>query len=186
MENVLNRNWWAVLVRGLLAIGFAILAWARPGITLGVLIILFGIYAIDDGIFALASARRAAHVERPAWPFVVEGIFGIAVGVWTFLAPAKMAVMVFLAIAIWAIATGVLELFEAIRVRRGGGLLALSGALRILFGVLILRRPTAGVDAFVWLIGAYGFAYGVVMVLLSLRMRSARPVEPMGMTPQPV
>jgi uncharacterized membrane protein HdeD (DUF308 family) len=193
MELTLIRNWWALLVRGLLALAFGLIAWTWPGLTLSVLIILFGAYAFADGIFAIVSAVRAVRRHERWWPVAIEGALGIAVGVITFFVPTATAFALLVIVAAWALATGVLELIAAVRLRkhiRGEWLLALSGVLSIAFGVLLLLRPAAGLLAMVWLIAAYAIVYGCVMVGLSIRLKRHLPEEraplPTGVTPQRV
>jgi len=190
--DTLARSWWALLLRGLVAIGFAIVAWARPGPTLAILVILFGLYAICDGIAALAGAVRAGRREEGWGLLAAEGFFGIALGLFTLMAPAKALTIAFVMIAIWALCTGVLEIIEAARLRRyipGELLLVLSGVVRILFGVLLLARPGAGVLTLLWIAAAYALADGILLIGLSLRLKRhgtvRRQVGPGGITPQP-
>ena len=181
------------MVRGFLALAFGLLAWAWPGMTLFVLIVLFGAYAFADGIFALVSAVRRARAHERWWPVALEGIFGIAAGVVTFFVPAAAAITLLVVIAAWALSTGVLEVVAAIRLRKqvkGEWLLALSGILSVAFGVLLIMRPGAGLLALVWLIAAYTVAYGVVMIALSIRLRRlgrevSAPTTLGGVTPHP-
>ena len=130
MEATLSRNWWAVAVRGFLALGLGIVAWMRPGLTLAFLILLFGVYVLDDGIFAIVAAVRASRRNEVWWPVAIEGVFGVAVGLIAFIVPTAGAAMILLAIAVWAICTGVLELVAAARLHYGQWYLALSGGLR--------------------------------------------------------
>jgi uncharacterized membrane protein HdeD (DUF308 family) len=192
VEDKLFGNWWAVLLRGLIAIGFAVLAWMRPGLTVGLLIIFFGAYALSDGVLALVEAGRLARRDQRWWPLALEGVLGIAIAVVTFLAPVGTARFVFILIGCWAIVTGVFEWVAAGRLRRvirGEWLLIVSGLLRIAFGVLLFTRPNAGLHTLLWLMAAYALAYGVVLVALSFRLRShfagQRPTAG-RMTPQPV
>jgi uncharacterized membrane protein HdeD (DUF308 family) len=192
MGNSLSKSWWAVLVRGLLAIGFSLLAFGRPGLTIGLLIIFFGAYALNDGILALVEAGRAADRQERWWPIALEGVFGILVAIVTFLAPLATAKALFIVIACWAVITGVFELIAAVRLRKaipGESLLVLSGLLRIAFGAFLFARPDAGLHTLVLLMGIYAAAYGVVLIGLSLRLKHHFGGEhPMvgGMTPHPV
>jgi uncharacterized membrane protein HdeD (DUF308 family) len=189
-DQALSRNWWAILTRGLVAILFALVAWARPGLTLAILIILFAAYVIEDGIMSLIAAGRAAKREERWWPLALEGILGIALGLFALLTPTKAISVAFVIIAVWALCSGVLEIIAAGRLRRiiaGEWLLALSGLVRIAFGVLLLVRPGAGLWALLWITAGYAFVDGVVLIGLALRLRhhARRPVSTGGMTPQP-
>jgi uncharacterized membrane protein HdeD (DUF308 family) len=175
MVIVLARNWWALALRGFLAVLFGIMAFALPGITLGALVLLYGAYALIDGIFAIAAALVGRTGGLPWWALLVEGLVGIAVGVMTFAWPGITALVLLYLIAAWAVVTGVLEIAAAIQLRRevrGEWLLALSGVLSVLFGLALVINPGAGALAVVWLIGAYAIAFGALLLVLGFRLRS--------------
>jgi uncharacterized membrane protein HdeD (DUF308 family) len=172
---LLARNWWALALRGVAAIVFALLAFALPGITLAVLVILFGAYAFIDGVFAIVSAIRAAQGHRPWGSFLIEGAVGIIIGLVTFFVPGVTLAFLIALVAIWAIVTGVFEIAAALRLRRhvpGEWLLILTGAISIIFGVLIFIAPIAGALVIVWWLGAYALLFGILLLLLAFRLRS--------------
>ena len=172
---ILARNWWAVALRGLAALIFGVAALVVPHITLVVLIALFGAYALVDGVFAIVSAVIAAEQHMRWWSLLVEGLAGVILGALTFLWPGVTALVLLYVIAIWAIVTGVFEVVAAVQLRRevqGEWLLALSGVLSVIFGVLLFVFPGAGAVAVVWLIGIYALLFGVVLLALALRLRT--------------
>jgi uncharacterized membrane protein HdeD (DUF308 family) len=169
----LARYWWAVALRGLLAVLFGLAAFLWPGITLVSLVLLFGAYALVDGIFAIVAAFRA----REWWPLLLEGVAGIAAGVATFLWPGITALALLYLIAAWAIITGILEIVAAIRLRRvieNEWWLALGGVASIILGVVMVAAPGAGALGLVWAIGAYALLFGVIMIALGFRLRGLR------------
>jgi uncharacterized membrane protein HdeD (DUF308 family) len=175
MLEVLARHWWVMAVRGVAALLFGILALIWPQITLTVLVLLFGAYALVDGVLALVTAfsRAGRATGRRPW-LIVEGVLGIAAGVVTFVWPQITAVALLALIAAWAVLTGVIEIIAAVRLRRelqGEWLLALSGALSVLFGVLIVLWPGAGALAVVWLIGVYAIVFAITLLMLAFRLR---------------
>jgi uncharacterized membrane protein HdeD (DUF308 family) len=175
MVIVLARNWWALALRGLFAILFGIAAFAWPGITLGALVLLYGAYALVDGVFAIAAAVVGRTDGMPWWALVLEGVAGIAVGIMTFAWPGITALVLLYLIAAWAVVTGIFEIVAAVRLRKeiqGEWLLALSGILSVLFGFALVFNPLAGALAVVWLIGAYAIAFGTLMIALAFRLRS--------------
>src|SRR5581483_1065616 len=103
----MSRNWWSLLVRGILAIIFGLVALFFPGITLLALVLLFGAYAFVDGIFSLAGIFVAAEHRQRWWPLLIEGILGIAAGVLTVLWPGLTTVGLLLVISFWALTTGI-------------------------------------------------------------------------------
>jgi len=184
MLNLMTQNWWMLAVRGLVAVLFGIAAFLWPGITLWVLVALFGAYALVDGIFALFAAFTRDVERRRWWALLFEGLVGIAVGVLTFIWPGLTAFGLLYLIAFWAIVTGVFEVITAVRLRheiRDEWLMALIGVLSIVFGFLLVAFPLTGALSVVWIIGAYALVIGVVMIALAFKLRSLR--SPSGEAP---
>lgn len=174
MAVALARNWWALLLRGLAALLFGIVAFIYPVLTLAVLALLFGAYVLVDGIFACIAALKAPPGYKRWWVLLLEGIVGILIGILTFFMPGVTALVLLYLIAAWAIITGVLEIAAAIRLRRqitNEWLLILSGVLGVAFGLILLIAPGAGALAVVWLIAAYAVVFGVLMIALAFRLR---------------
>jgi uncharacterized membrane protein HdeD (DUF308 family) len=183
----LPRHWWVVGLRGLAAIVFGILALVWPGITLGVLILLFGAYAIVTGVLALYAAVRSGG--NNFWALLIEGIVGIIAGLIAFVWPGLTALALLLVIAVWAILTGALEVAAAVRLRKvieNEWALIFAGVLSVLFGVLLAVQPGAGVLALVWLIGVYAIVFGIALLVLAWRLRSMleQPHRPSPGIPQ--
>src|SRR5215469_450232 len=175
MLEQLSRHWWAVALRGVLAILFAVIAFTQPGITLLALVWLWGIYAIADGVFTLITSFQAAEQHRHWVALLLEGLLGIAAGVIAFAWPGITALVFIYLIAAWAIVTGIFEIVEAVRLRQvieGEWLLGLAGVLSVLLGVFIIARPGAGLIAWVWLLGAYALLFGVTLIALAFRLRA--------------
>ena len=172
--HVLARNWWALLIRGIAAVIFGILAFLWPGATILAIGILFGAYALVDGIFAIVAAVRAAETQQRWWPLVVEGIVGILIAAITFYDVGITLLALYFTIAAWAFLTGIFEIVAAMQLRKlipNEFWLIIGGIASILFGALMIWRPLAGALAVIWLIGAYAIVFGVIMIALSLRLR---------------
>jgi uncharacterized membrane protein HdeD (DUF308 family) len=170
----LSRNWGWVALRGLVAVLFGVFAFIAPGITLAVLVLLWGAFAFADGVFALVAAFKVRDQGKPFWPLLIVGFLGIAAGVATFLWPGMTALVLLAFIGAWAFVMGVFQILAAIRLRReieGEWLLALSGALSVLFGVFVLFQPGAGALALVWAIGAYAVVFGVLIIGLAFKLK---------------
>jgi uncharacterized membrane protein HdeD (DUF308 family) len=175
MFNLMTQNWWAMALRGLVAILFGIAAFMWPGITLWALVALFGAYALVDGIFAVIESFRRDVVGERWWALLFEGFIGIAIGVVTFFWPGLTAMGLLYLIAFWAIVTGAFEIITAIRLRheiRGEWMMVLIGVLSIVFGLLLVARPLAGALSVVLVIGAFVFAMGALMIALAFKLRS--------------
>jgi uncharacterized membrane protein HdeD (DUF308 family) len=174
MVGVLARNWWALLIRGIAAVVFGVLAFAWPGATIVALVILFGAYAFVDGVFAIVAAVRAAQSHERWWPFLLEGIVGIAIAAITYFEPHVTAFALYFTIAAWAFLTGIFEIAAAIQLRKQIAnelWLILGGILSLIFGILMIWQPLAGVIAIIWVIGAYAIIFGFMMIAFSLRLR---------------
>jgi uncharacterized membrane protein HdeD (DUF308 family) len=178
MLDDLARNWWAIALRGLVAILFGLLAIAWPGVTITVLVLFFGAYVLVDGLLAIVSAIRSARAGRRWGAFVLEGIASAGIGIISLLWPAITALALVLLVATWAIVTGILEIVAAVQLRReltNEWLLGLAGVVSILFGLLLAIMPGAGAVALVWLIGAYAVLFGILLLALALRLRGRLP-----------
>ncbi len=174
MTTELSRNWWAIVLRGVLAVLFGVLAFFWPGITLVVLVLLFGAYAFIDGIFSLVAALTNRTEKNRVWVFFI-GIVGILAGLIAFFFPGITAISLLFLIAAWAIVTGIFEILAAVELRReieNEWLLVLSGILSIVFGVLIVLFPGPGALGIIIGIAAYAIVFGIINIILGLRLRS--------------
>ena len=172
---ILSRNWGWMVLRGIVAILFGVLTAFQPGVTLTVLVLLFGAYAFLDGLSMIVWAITNRPGE-PQWvSLIVGGLLGVAAGIVTLLWPAMTTVALLVVIATWAMALGVATIAAAIRLRKeiaGEWRLVLSGLLSVTLGVILLAAPAAGALAMVLWIGAYAIVSGVLMVALGMRLRS--------------
>ena len=168
----LAENWWLLLLRGIAAIAFGVLAFIWPDLTLLTLTLLWGVYAMADGAFVLGAAvsgQRGVLAQR--WWLALIGITGILVGLLTFVWPAITAQVLLVFIASWAIVTDMLQFWGAIQLRKEievEWMLALSGLLSVALGVAFIVEPGAGVLAVVWLIGSFAILVGCIYVSLAL------------------
>lgn len=172
----LSRNWWLFSLRGVAAILFGILIILWPNTTRTFLILIFGAYALAHGFLAVYHALTANAGERWWWD-LIEGLVSIAVALLTFILPGVTAISLVYMIAAWAILTGILEILVANEFRReisNEWLPMLSGIVSVFFGVLVFLFPSAGALGAIWLITVYAVILGVLLLALSLRIRSLR------------
>ena len=174
MVHVLARNWWALLIRGIAAVIFGILAFRWPGATLFAICILFGAYAFVDGVFAIVAAVRAAQAHERWWPFVIEGIVGLAIAAVTFYDISITFLALYFTVAVWAFVTGILEIAAGIQLRKSIAnefLLILAGLASIVFGIFMFWHPIAATVAIIWIIATYAIVFGIIMIALAFRLR---------------
>jgi uncharacterized membrane protein HdeD (DUF308 family) len=173
MVHALAKNWWMLLLRGVAAIIFGVLAFAWPGMTLLTLIMFYGAFALIDGVLAVVAAITGG-APAPRWWLAIVGLLGIATGLLVFMMPGLTALVLLYFIAGWAIATGVFQIIGAIRLRKeidDEWYLILSGVVSVLFGIGVMMAPGAGALALLWVIGIYAVVMGAIMVALAFRLK---------------
>jgi len=173
---VSRHYWWILGIRGLLAVLFGLAAIVWPRLTLLVLVLLFGAYALVDGVIAVVVSLQVRRVFTRWWVLLLEGLVGIIAGLLTFLWPGITALVLLYVIAFWAIVTGVFEIAAAL----SGWLpvaqewsLALAGVLSVLLGVLLAILPGVGLLSLVWLIGVYAIVFGILLIIHAFQFRRA-------------
>jgi uncharacterized membrane protein HdeD (DUF308 family) len=173
MAAILIGNWWALALRGVLAILFAIVAIFWPGITAVVLVLWFGAYAFVDGVFALVAGLRAARHHGRSGALLFEGILNILIGVICFFWPDLALVALVYLIAVWAIVTGIALVAGGMALVRLSGelLLVVGGLLSILLGVALFVQPAVGVVALSWWLGVYALLFGIMLLSAAFRIR---------------
>jgi uncharacterized membrane protein HdeD (DUF308 family) len=175
--NQLAENWWAIALRGVLAIAFGVLAFLWPGLTLIALVFLWGAFAFVDGAFAIASGLRDQDGQGRNWTMVLVGAIGIVAGILAFAIPDITAIALVLLIGAWSLVRGVFEIVVAWQIRRevrDEWVLAVDGIVSVLFGLAVLIFPGAGALALVWAIAAFAIISGVILLVVAFRLRSFR------------
>ena len=173
----LSRYWWVLVVRGVIAILFGVLAFTLPLETVATLILVFGAYAFVDGSVAVVTAIAGSKLTPDWWIMLLQGLLGVGVGVLTLFNPALTAVALLLYIAALAIVAGVLQVFAAIRLRHeltGEWWIAVGGILGVAFGVLMISRPGVGALAVLWIIASYAIVWGVMLMIGGFDIHRAR------------
>lgn len=171
------QHWWLMLLRGIAAVIFGLLAFFMPGITALTLVFIWGAYTFADGIFSLGAGIMGAGgaTTGQRWWLALTGVLGIVAGLIAFFAPALTGGILLIFIAIWAIAIGVMSIVGALQLRKeieGEWLLVLSGIVAIIFGVLMFTRPAAGALAVIWMIATFAIIFGIDLIMLSFKLKS--------------
>lgn len=181
MLTVWRGSWWALALRAAAAMTLGVIAFALPAPTLVAIVVLFGIYALIDGLLALVAAIGGVRRQQRWGAMLFEGVVGIGVGIVALLNPGIGALTLVYLVASWAILTGVLEIVTAIRLRKimtGEWLLIASGILSLVLAGLFVAFPGLGATAMVLTIGAYALAYGVTVMVLAIRVRQWTRLNP--------
>ncbi|MCW2941995.1 MAG: protein of unknown function rane [Actinomycetia bacterium] len=173
MLEELSRDWWVLTVRGVFAILFGLVAWIWPQITVLALLLLFGAYALVDGAVLAGSAVRGGRGPARTW-LIGVGIVGILIGIMTLIWPAETGYVLLIIIASWAMVLGALQIVTAVLLRKelpDEWFLIITGAISVIFGLLLFLWPAKSVIAVIWIIGLFSLIFGVAMVTTSLRLR---------------
>lgn len=171
ITNFERSHWWVLLIDGILTILFGIAAIFWPGLTLLVLVYLFGAYALVDGIFTIVAAFQVRKVSSDWGWMLIGGIAGVIVGLLVFFWPRITSLVLFYLIAAWAFVTGIFEFSAGLLVR--SWLLVLGGILSVILGIIFFTHPVAGILSIIWLLGVFAIAIGLVQVVRAFQMRSA-------------
>ena len=188
MSFVLARNWWSLVIRGIVAVLLGIIAFTWPGVTLRALVLLFAAYALIDGVVNIMGAVRAVEVHERWAALLFGGVISILAAIVAIFWPGITALALVYVIAAWAIITGIAEIAAAIRLRKhitNEWLLGLAGVVSILFGVAIAAMPVVGALVVAMWFGAYAFIFGIVLIALGIRLRNWTHHIPGSAAPMP-
>lgn len=172
MALIFRNAWWSLLVRGIVAILFGIAALVWPQVTVTALTIMFGIFALVEGIAEIVGSVMSRKLHSRWWLLTLAGALGVVVGLIALFSPGITEVALLLLIGIWALIAGIFDIVDAIRLRRElefEWLLVIRGIASILFGLAVFFRTDAGAIALVWLIGLYAIVIGGLLIALSIR-----------------
>jgi uncharacterized membrane protein HdeD (DUF308 family) len=176
MSALLAQNWWAIALRGVFGIIFGLIALFMPGATILALVLFFSAYLLVDGVLGIVAAVRAAAQHERWGLLLLEGVVNIAIGVIAFIWPGLTALAFVLMTAAWALVTGGLMVWAAFKLKPDYGRwwLVLGGLASIVFGVLLVIAPLAGLVVLTWWMGAYALVFGIMLLILGFRLRSRK------------
>ena len=177
LVRVMADNWWVALLRGIAAILFGLMALIWPGLTVYALLIVFGAYAVFDGVMAIIVGFQRKSDDDSWWSWALDGFLSIVIGLMALFWPEATALALIIWMAVWAVVVGVFRIIAAFRLRaeiEGEWALGLSGLLMVIWGVLMALIPAAGLLSIAWLIGIFALLIGIVMIVLAFRLRGMR------------
>lgn len=174
-EKNLAKHWWAILIRGIVAVLFAILLVTATGFTLNVLIILLGLYLLLDGLFAVIASLVAASKHKSWWLLLLEGIVSVAAGIFVFALPTLTLVILVYLVAAWAIITGLLEFVASLIATwalPGKIFLGVTGVISVILGIIIFLYPVISLEAMIWLVAIYALVVGLTLIIFSFKLKA--------------
>jgi uncharacterized membrane protein HdeD (DUF308 family) len=172
-----SRQWWMFALRGLVAVVFGVVALILPEQMLQALVLMFGVFAITDGIFTVIAGFSLAPFFNRWWAVLLEGVMGTLAGLMAIFLPDITGRALLYLIAAWGLITGIFEIVAAIQFRRvitNEWMYILGGLLSILFGILLFVFPAAGAVSVIWVIGIYAFVFGIAEIIFAFRLRGLR------------
>lgn len=175
MNKALARNWWLVVLRGILAILFGLTAFVWPAITWSVLVFMFGIYTLLGGLAATGTSLSRAKDSPRWWASLLKGVIAIGAAGIALIWPQLTGLIIVFVIAGGAVLTGALEIIAAIHLRHeinNEWLLAVGGIVSISLGVLLFLQPVAGGIAILWTVAAFAVIFGVLLIALGFRIKN--------------
>lgn len=185
MNHILANNWWAVALRGVVAILFGIAAFAAPFVTMLSLVVAFAAFSFIDGVFGIVmSVRGARKGERWIW-LLLSGILGIVAGAVALLWPGLTLLAFVILVAAWALVSGTLMLISAVRLKidHGRVWLVIGGIAYVVFGILLLISPFVGALVLTLWTGANALVLGATLLVLAYKLRSHRAELPGNLDP---
>jgi uncharacterized membrane protein HdeD (DUF308 family) len=169
----LTHTWWIFGLRGLFAVVFGVFAVLYPAHTLRTLVVLFGCYALADGVFAMWTGFGSSNRKSFMRASLVEGIIGIGLGLGVLLMPQIAELALVYLVATWAILTGAFEIFAVDKrdqVTLNAWPFGLFGLASMIAGALLLFHPTQGASIVILLLGGYAMVFGGILLHLAWRL----------------
>jgi uncharacterized membrane protein HdeD (DUF308 family) len=176
MSSLLAQNWWAVALRGVFAVIFALIALFSPGATILSLVLFFSAYMLVDGVFGIVSGIRAASNNQRWGLLILEGVLNILVGIVAFVMPGLTVLFFVTLMAVWSLITGILMIVAAFKLNPdfGRGWLIFSGVVSVLFGIALLIAPLVGAVVLTWWLGAYALVFGIGLLVLAFKLKGRK------------
>lgn len=174
MHPFIQRFAGLVLIRGIFFLLLGIFALCWPGITFGILIILFGLYMMVDGIVHIITSISVIKQDKDWWVTLLRGIFGLLLGVITLMAPVATAIVLTWYIAAWLLMVGILEIIVAIRLRKkiqGEGWYIFNGIIALIAAIVLMIHPLSSAVTLTFMAGVFGIVMGVYLIGIYIRLR---------------
>lgn len=176
MEEI-QKHWWAIALRGFIAIIFGFLAFLTPDLMLASLVLVFGCYALISGIFIFFGAFTVKDTNGKIFR-ILEAIFLIIIGLLFLFSPVTSVMAMVIYIAVWAIITGIFQIYYSIAYRKqitGEWWGILNGVISLLFGIVLMMNLIAGAEVLVMVLGIYSIFFGVLSIAMAFKIKNHNP-----------
>lgn len=176
-KKTLAHHWWAILLRGIIAIVFALIVFSYSGMALAILIFVLGLYLVIDGVFLMIASVKSMVEHKHWWVQLIQGILAIIVGILVLSWPGMTALIILYLVAIWAIVSGVFELGLSMAASWESAMKYLAGTLGIvslILGIVMFAFPLKSMVVIIWLIGIYALVVGIMLVIFSFQLKKLK------------
>ena len=172
MLEKIQKKWWLILLRGILAVIFGILALASPEIILITLLFYFGFVALFSGIFLLIEGIAVKDGDRGI--HIAEGVISLLFGILCLANPEFVSTFAMYFIAFWAIIGGIIQIVYAVKLRKeiaNEWMAIFNGVITLIFGILIFTNVFAGMLTLVMIFGIFALISGFLLIGLSFKVK---------------
>ena len=174
MLSIFLRSWWVLVLRGLFAVLFGLIAIVWPDITVFVIVTIIGAFLLLDGLIEIWVGFLGRGRDDDWWTDALLGIAaaiaGIVILAWPGVTTVGLMVFIGAVMAVY----GATMIYQAVRLRAditNEWLLIANGALSLVLGIAFMLFPGAGAVSLVWLIGIYIVVFGVLLIMVGWKMR---------------
>ena len=176
MGGALAAHWWTLVLRGVIALLFGVMAFVSPGAVMLSVALLFAVYLIVDGVIGLFAAFRMSHADNRWWYLLAEAVLNLLMGALALAFPGGAILAFVIVTAVWALLSGGFLLAAAFRLGLSHGRLwlAIGGIISIIWGMLLIATPLMGAVVLTWWLGAYAVLFGIMLIAAGLKLRNAR------------
>ncbi len=176
MTDWMTLRWTTLLARGLVGVAFGVLAMAWPDETVSVLVVLWGSWALIDGVMTLAIVGRVPGTA-PKVVAILAGVVALLVAFFAIVKPGVAAATLTWFLGVWLVVRGILEIVQALSAELPSGRWALvaGGVLDGLIGVLFMANPGTAVLGIAFLLGLLALLWGLAVLGLAFFVRKAQP-----------
>ena len=176
MNAILAQHWWTIVLRGVIAVLFGIIALTAPGAALLSLAFLLGIYLLADGVIGAVGTIRAARAHRHWGTLLAESVLNFLMGLVALVMPGAAVFAFVLLMAVWALVSGGLMITAALRlhISHGRWWLVLGGMASVVLGILLATAPLTGAVVLTWWLGIYAIIFGVSLLACGWQLRGRK------------